>query len=141
MGDGRMMDRATAGARPLVYTPVAEQPRGHGVCLSLRLGGEGDSLSPPGAARPRVTYSGFWRRPLLGGRPIVSGCEGVGWMDGWMMDEGAESCCLRRRFFAWSGVKAFGGREARHGAWLLFFLSRGRGGRGCASPPCKAWGG
>lgn len=43
--------------------------------------------------RPRVTYSGTAKGPLLGGLPIVSGLEGV--CEAWKETErGAESCCL-----------------------------------------------
>lgn len=96
------------------------QPGGRGACLSFRPGGvqpggrgkEGvqRSLSREGALysalsssagegpplvqhRPRVTYSGTAKGPLLGGLPIVSGLEGVCVM--WKETErGAESCCL-----------------------------------------------
>lgn len=56
-----------------------------GCSLPLRGGGivRTSSLSLPGGRpplvqhRPRVTYSGTAKGPLLGGLPIVSGLEGV----------------------------------------------------------------
>lgn len=65
------------------------QPGGRGAWLSFRPGGVcvcvsdplfwwGRPLSPPSVQhRPRVTYSGTAKGPLLGGLPIVSGLEGV----------------------------------------------------------------
>lgn len=53
----------------------------------LCLGGRTPSVQH----RPRVTYSGTAKGPLLGGLPIVSGLEGVLDADG---VDGAESCCL-----------------------------------------------
>lgn len=48
---------------------------GHRACCSLSLlGGAGPPLVQH---RPRVTYSGTAKGPLLGGLPIVSGLEGV----------------------------------------------------------------
>lgn len=78
------------------------QPGGRGAWLSFRSGGcacvsdplfwWGRPLSPPSVQhRPRVTYSGTAKGPLLGGLPIVSGLEGVLDADG---VDGAESCCL-----------------------------------------------
>lgn len=69
--------------------PLALQPGGRGAWLSFGPGGVcvcvsdplfwwGRPLSPPSVQhRPRVTYSGTAKGPLLGGLPIVSGLEGV----------------------------------------------------------------
>lgn len=73
----------------LGWCPLALQPGGRGAWLSFRPGGVcvcvsdplfwwGRPLSPPSVQhRPRVTYSGTAKGPLLGGLPIVSGLEGV----------------------------------------------------------------
>ena len=47
------------------------------VCRTHYSGGDGPSLPPSVQHRPRVTYSGTAKGPLLGGLPIVSGLEGV----------------------------------------------------------------
>lgn len=52
--------------------------RGVCACVSDPLFWWGRPLSPPSVQhRPRVTYSGTAKGPLLGGLPIVSGLEGV----------------------------------------------------------------
>lgn len=47
------------------------------MCRTHYSGGDGPSLPPSVQHRPRVTYSGTAKGPLLGGLPIVSGLEGV----------------------------------------------------------------
>lgn len=84
--------------------------------------------------RPRVTYSGTAKGPLLGGLPIVSGLEGV--CEAWKETErGAESCCLLlKRLERCEGTR----KKARHGERGVLLLRWW-----CSSlpPPCKAWGG
>lgn len=142
------------------------QPGGRGACLSFRPGGcsvlsaerRGGGLwgAPSGGHRtgfllfsllggagpplvqhrPRVTYSGTAKGPLLGGLPIVSGLEGV--CEAWKETErGAESCCLLlKRLERCEGTR----KKARHGERGVLLLLRWWW---CSSlpPPCKAWGG
>ena len=100
---------------------------------SSSLSAWGDDGPPLVQHRPRVTYSGTAKGPLLGGLPIVSGLEGV--CEAWKEGEGAESCCLLlKRLERCEGNR----NKARHGGeerGVLFW---------CPSllpPPCKAWGG
>lgn len=60
--------------------------------------------------RPRVTYSGTAKGPLLGGLPIVSGLEGVCDAERRKETKGLNpaACCEN----AWSGVKALEKSEA-----------------------------
>ena len=60
--------------------------------------------------RPRVTYSGTAKGPLLGGLPIVSGLEGVCDVEEKETGLNPAACCEN----AWSGVKALE-NKARHG--------------------------
>lgn len=76
---------------------------------SSSLSAWGDDGPPLVQHRPRVTYSGTAKGPLLGGLPIVSGLEGVCVM--WKRRrEGLNpaACCEN----AWSGVKAIEKSEA-----------------------------
>ena len=63
--------------------------------------------------RPRVTYSGTAKGPLLGGLPIVSGLEGVCVRRRKRRREGLNpaACCEN----AWSGVKAIGNKSEAWG--------------------------
>lgn len=58
--------------------------------------------------RPRVTYSGTAKGPLLGGLPIVSGLEGVCDVEEKETGLNPAACCEN----AWSGVKAIEKSEA-----------------------------
>ena len=86
-----------------VFGSLAAERGGVVVCGVLPQGGivrasflfslPGGTPDPPLVQhRPRVTYSGTAKGPLLGGLPIVSGLEGV--CEAWKEGEGAESCCL-----------------------------------------------
>lgn len=68
-------------------------PQGGIVRASFLFSLPGGAGPPLVQHRPRVTYSGTAKGPLLGGLPIVSGLEGV--CEAWKEKErGAESCCL-----------------------------------------------
>ena len=77
---------------------------------SLCLGGPDPPLVQH---RPRVTYSGTAKGPLLGGLPIVSGLEGVCVRRRKRRREGLNpaACCEN----AWSGVKAIGNKSEAWG--------------------------
>lgn len=89
---------------------------GHRACCSL-LSAWGDDGPPLVQHRPRVTYSGTAKGPLLGGLPIVSGLEGVCDVEE-KKGLNPAACCEN----AWSGVKAL---EKKRGM--------GRGGYCCCS--------
>lgn len=138
------------------------QPGGRGAWLSFRPGGSNLveevrkgcsalSLSREGAFvfrpfffcwggspsvhhRPRVTYSGTAKGPLLGGLPIVSGLEGVCDVEEKETEGLNPAACYTKRLERCEGT-----RKQKRGMGVK--RERGYASSLLLPPPCKAWGG